>query len=193
MGRVFDVRWPVLGPELLGLYDAQLGERPDDAVAHYLRGRLSAPDAALRDFQRAVAIDPDLAWGHHGLAWARAGLGDHRGAVQAEKAALARARGSWERTFFSDSLSRHYVSLGQDARALTTLTERLDDEDVLPLDRKVLSVRAASLELARPYGKASRRGAERAVLRKPLCHQGQRSFCAGYPAHHLAMPRKSKG
>ncbi len=159
----------LLGPELIARYEARLRNEPADAFALYLAGRLEVPARSEASFRRAIAADSDFAWGHHGLSWARAAVGDVRGAIEAENRALQRARGSWERSYFTDSLSRHYAAMGKDSRALGILLRRLAESDVLPVDRITLGVRAAVLELGRPYGKSSQQGVRRGLA---LLHVG---------------------
>lgn len=151
------------GPEVLAAHRAALARDPDDAAALYLAGRLEEGERAVELFRRAQRVAPDSPWPSHGLAWALAARGDLRGAAEEERRALERAAGSWERSFFTDSLSRHYAAQSRDAQALEVVLARLAADDLLTTDRTALGVRAALLELERPYGKGGRRGARRAL------------------------------
>jgi len=88
------------GVEALQAHLAALARRPDDAGELYLAGRLEGLDGVER-FERAVRADPDLAWGHHGLAWGAGARGEMKGACDHARDALLRARDAWERTFFT--------------------------------------------------------------------------------------------
>ncbi len=156
-------RMLLVGPELLARYEDRLAADRNDTFALYLLGRLEPAERGLERFERAIAVDPSFAWGHHGLAWARARTSDLRGAVEAQERAVACARGSWERSYFADSLARHLAAMGKDMAALGILLDRLEDDDVLQSDRVALGVRAALFELERPFGKASKRGVRRAL------------------------------
>jgi tetratricopeptide (TPR) repeat protein len=56
--------------EAVESYSSRTEEHPDQAIFAYLAGRILLPDvdAARPHFEAAVALDPELAWGHVGLA-----------------------------------------------------------------------------------------------------------------------------
>jgi tetratricopeptide (TPR) repeat protein len=112
----------------------------------YLAGRLEGLDGKDR-FERAVVVDPDLAWGHHGLSWAASVTGKAREAVDHARAALARARDPWERAFFASSLARALVAADARDEALKLLEARIAADDARPSDRDSLEVQAVEIGL----------------------------------------------
>ena len=153
----------LIGPELLADYENQLRETPEHAPTLYLAGRLDGTSRAEERFLTAIDSDPSLAWGYHGLAWTRDLIGDRRSATNAQRRALTYARGSWERSYFTQALAQRLVAEGKEVSALDVLLERLAESDVLPTDRTTLGVRAAVVGLSLSYGKRSREGATRAL------------------------------
>jgi hypothetical protein len=155
-------RSDLLGLERVESYRERLAEFPDEAELLYLAGRLEGVRGGER-FQRAVRADPDLAWGHHGLAWVAAQRGDMAAALRAQRLALARARGSAERSLFSAALARLLAGSDQSGAALDLLVQRLTESDVSAVDRVELSVQAAQLELGLLFRPEHARGWERAL------------------------------
>lgn len=155
-------RADLLGLERVESYRAALEESPDDAALLYLLGRLEGPRGAAR-FERAVRVDPDLAWGHHGRAWVAAQRGDVAGALRHQRLALARARGSAERSLMTSAVARFLVASDDGDDALTLLVERLAEPDVSAVDRVELSVQAAQIELGLLFRPEHARGWERAL------------------------------
>jgi len=152
----------LLGIEALAAHRAALVADPGDADEQYLAGRLEGDQGAVR-FERAVALDPDLAWGHHGLAYLAARAGDDRLAVTHELRALARARDPWERTYFTSRLAHHLEAADRRDDALKRLVERIDDPEVAPVDRVQLSVQTALIELSMVFQPEYKRGYARAL------------------------------
>lgn len=153
----------LLGPELLENYEVLLDEDPEHAPTLYLAARLDGTVRADERFKAAIQADSSLSWGYHGLAWTRALVGDLRGASTAERRALSYARGSWERSFFTEALARRFVDRGLQVLALDILLERLAEDDLFSSDRSVLSVHASVISMSLPYGIRSREGATRAL------------------------------
>ncbi|MEU8973917.1 tetratricopeptide repeat protein [Streptomyces monashensis] len=97
------------------------------AVAHANRGTLHrlahAPERAITEYDRALALDPELTPAHHGRAHARAALRDYEGAVadldhvitqDQDNAGYLTARGDYQR------MSGHYDAALRDLdRAIT--------------------------------------------------------------------------
>lgn len=152
----------LLGIEALAAHRTALLADPDDAAEQYLAGRLEG-DFGARRFERAVALDPDLSWGHHGLAYMAGRGGNHALAVTHEERALARARDPWERTYFAARLAFHYTSLDRRDRALELLAERIEDPEIAPVDMVQLSVQAALIELSMVFQPEYKRGYARAL------------------------------
>ncbi len=153
----------LIGPELLADYEATLALEPDHAPTLYLAGRLDGTARAEERFLAAIEADASLAWGYHGLAWTRELIGDRRAATRAQRRALTYARGSWERSYFTQALALRHVAESREITALDVLLERLSEPDVLPTDRIQLGVRAAVVGLSLSYGKRTREGATRAL------------------------------
>ena len=152
----------LLGIEALAGHRASLVANPDDAAEQYLAGRLEGDFGAPR-FERAVALDPDLAWGHHGLAYMAGQRGDHGLASTHAQRALARARDPWERTYFTSRLAFHYTSSDRRDRALELLGERIADPEIAPVDMVQLSVQSALIELSMVFQPEYKRGYARAL------------------------------
>src|SRR5260221_6111698 len=140
------LRVELRGVEALAAHRDRLASVGEDARELYLAGRLEGSDGEAR-FARAAEIDPTLAWARHGLAVAAERRGDARGTVAHARAAAARARDPWERSFFAASLAR-YLSAGGDRKgAIAVLARRLGEADITAHDRVYLSVQSAGLSL----------------------------------------------
>jgi hypothetical protein len=103
------LRAELRGPEALARRVEALAAAPDDAVAHYLVGRLGGPDSE-RLLDRSVELQPDLGWGWHGLAWSAHRRGDTKRALPLGQAALALARDPHEVVHFAHALSRYLIA-----------------------------------------------------------------------------------
>lgn len=134
-------RTELLSVETLRRHLIERSATPDDAGLHYLVGRLRGR-AGGDDFRRALELDPGLAWAHHGVAWDASARGRFDQAVARERSALARARDTWERSYFTSALARFLVARGQPDAARALLQERLTQAEVRPADRITLSVQA---------------------------------------------------
>jgi tetratricopeptide (TPR) repeat protein len=156
------LRGDLLGLEALAAHRRALETRANDAGETYLAGRLEGRQAGWR-FELAVSLDPNLAWGYHGLAWSAAQIGDNRLALRWGERALERARDSWERSYFIASLARFHVASDHPKAALSLLLTRLNDPDTAPVDKVELEVQAAEIELSMVFQPESRRGVERAM------------------------------
>jgi len=155
-------RADLLGIEALEAHRAHLVEHDEDAGRLYLAGRLEGARGRAR-YERAVAVDPDLAWGHHGLAWLAADEGDVRLALRRERAALARARSSFERSYFTAALARFHVVADEPRMALDLLQARLASPEITAVDLVELSVQAALVELGMVFRPEYGRGWARAL------------------------------
>lgn len=156
------LRADLRGLEALTAHRRALEENPNDARELYLAGRLEGA-AGIRRFERAVVVDPDLAWGWHGMAWAAAVAGDLDGALENGRKAMARARDPWERAYFGSSLAR-YLDLGDRTKeSLALLEELLDSNELSGVDRVELEVQAAQIELSMLFDRRAIRGRERAL------------------------------
>jgi len=128
---------------------AHMDDRTPAALAAgelYLAGRLEGFDGKAR-FEQAVRIDPDLAWGYHGLSWVASVTGEPREALAQSRLASARARDSWERSFFTASLARALVAADSREEAEKILLERMDDPDTRPADRVALEQQSVEIGL----------------------------------------------
>jgi hypothetical protein len=155
-------RADLLGLESVESYRAHLAEFPDDARSLYLLGRLEGPRGAAR-FERAVEVAPDFAWGHHGLAWSAAQRGNLGAAARHQRLALARARGSAERSLFTAALARLLAAGDRSQEALELLVQRLAASEISAVDRVELAVQAAQIELGLLFRPEHVRGWERAL------------------------------
>lgn len=155
-------REDLLGLEALEAHRSELRAQPGRADLCYLAGRLEGMRGARR-FARAVELDPDLAWGHHGKAWAASIAGRRRAALRSGALALARARSPYERAFFTAALARYHLAGDDAGRALELIEERLEDRELAPIDRIELSVQAALIELSLVYRPEYERGWQRAL------------------------------
>ena len=140
------LRAELRGVEALAGHRDRLASVGEDARELYLAGRLEGGDGEAR-FARAAEIDPTLAWARHGLAVSAERRGDERGAVLHARAAAARARDPWERSFFAASLARYLSHSGDRKGAIAVLAARLGEADMTAHDRLYLSVQSAGLSL----------------------------------------------
>jgi hypothetical protein len=140
------LRAELRGVEALAAHRERLAARGEDASELYLAGRLEGIDGEAR-FARAAELDPNLAWARHGLAASAERRGDLRAAVAHARAAAARARDPWERSFFASSLARLLARSASRKEALEVLAARLAAPDITAQDKIYLSVQAAGIAL----------------------------------------------
>ena len=152
----------LLGIEALAEHRSALEADPANADEQYLAGRLEG-SAGLARFERAVTLDPDLAWAHHGLAVMASLAGDRQLALAHGRRALARAREGYERSTFTSMLARYYTSNEKPRRAIEVLEGRLADAEIAPVDRDELSVQLALIELSMVFQAEYRQGWSRAL------------------------------
>ncbi|HTF89081.1 MAG TPA: hypothetical protein VK843_11775 [Planctomycetota bacterium] len=155
-------RTDLVGVEALAQHRAELAIHPDDAGVCYLAGRLEGSSGAWR-FQRAVQLDPKLAWGWHGLAWAAANDGDPLKALRYGEKALSLARDPFEIAYFQGGLARIEFARGRPREALGRLLPLIDSPRIAPVDRLELAVQAAQIELSMFFQPEGRRGEQRAL------------------------------
>jgi len=148
--------------DALAQHRSELLARPDDAGRCYLAGRLEGRSGSWR-FERAVRLDPNLAWGWHGLAWAAANENDTRSALRHGERALQLARDPFEEAYFQGALARIDLVRGKPRDALARLLPLLDAERIAQVDRLELSVQAAQIELSMFFQPEGRRGEQRAL------------------------------
>ncbi len=68
--------------DAIQFYKMALDRNPGDPAAHYLYGRATNdPKIAEAEFEKALQLDPDFAWAHHGLGAAAALRDDIDGAI----------------------------------------------------------------------------------------------------------------
>ena len=140
------LRAELRGVEALAAHRERLAEHGEDASELYLAGRLEGIDGEPR-FARAAELDPNLAWARHGLAASAERRGDLRAAVAHARAAAARARDPWERSFFAASLARLLARSGNRKEATEVLAARLAAPDITAQDKLYLSVQSAGIAL----------------------------------------------
>ena len=150
------------GLEALEARRDAVSERPRDARARYLLGRLEGAGGAAH-FERALRLDPRLAWAHHGRAFEAARVGRPLLAARIEQAAVARARDPWERALFTLSRARWLLAGERSARALDLLREALTDPELGRTDLEWLAFETARLELLQSRPEAMRTGFRRGV------------------------------
>ncbi len=143
------LRVDLLALESLAAYRARLATGDGGAEDLYLAGRLEGRAGSAR-YERAAALDPTLAWAHHGVAFAASSAGRSAEACRAAERALALARDPWERTFFVSTLARFERDRGDWARALELLDARAADPDTAAGDRTALQVQATLVMLTMP-------------------------------------------
>ncbi|MDP6409131.1 MAG: hypothetical protein QGI46_07130 [Planctomycetota bacterium] len=154
--------------------------RPDDAGARYLLGRLEGA-AGAEQFERALRLDPGLAWAIHGRAFEVARAGRPLLAARVEEAAVARARDPWERAWFCLSRARWLLQGERPARGMKLLRDALEDPDLPRSDLEWLAYETARLELAQPRLEEVRTGFRRGVelLREADLGDGELSALVG--------------
>ena len=74
--------------KLLKEYKRQLDKNPQDAMYHYLYGRLLEGKEQVKEFKRALQLDSNFAWGYYGLAGARLSNIDTNQAIEYYQKAL---------------------------------------------------------------------------------------------------------
>ena len=152
----------LLLPERLAVYERKLAQREADGGVLYLRGRLRGA-RGIEDFDRALSLDPHLAWARHGRAWIRAGRGDLKGAVADELRAIECARSPFERVEFTRTAVQRLTLLDEPETARRVLERGLSFEDLQEAQRVELAVQLAGLELEAEEDRVVRRGIERAL------------------------------
>lgn len=107
-------------------------ENPDDAVAHFLRGRIALETGAVglakSSFERAVALDPAQADHHAYLGFSHAWLGERAEAARAAESALALAPG--DHTLFL--VARTWDHLGDHRAAAAALQRAATEGSQIP-------------------------------------------------------------
>lgn len=114
------LRAELRGPEALARRLEALAERPEDAAANYLAGRLGGPDSE-RLLDRAAALDPSLGWAWHGLAWNAHRKGQNARALTLGRAALNLTRDPHETTHFAYAFTRYLIASDRSDAALRLL------------------------------------------------------------------------
>lgn len=150
------------GPAVLAARREQLARGPDSAALEYLVGRLEGRDGLPRH-ERALALDPSLAWAQHALAWHARDAGDARRAAARERRALALARDAYERAYFADALAADLAASGRTDAALELLERALADEELGEAARAGLAARATGLALVHPEARRRLAARERAL------------------------------
>ncbi len=75
--------------DALHFYRLALDSSPNDAAAHYLYGRsTNDPATAEEEFRKALSLEPDFAWAHHGLGAALAMRGQTDEAIASFERAI---------------------------------------------------------------------------------------------------------
>jgi len=174
------LRSELRGVEALQAHRDRLATAGEDARELYLAGRLEGIDGEPR-FSRAAELAPTFAWARHGLAASAERRGDVRVAISHARAAAARARDPWERSFFASSLARLLARSGSRKDAIEVLARRLAAPDISAHDRVYLSVQSAGLAIddrdAAGGLAAYRRGVD--LLRDPDLPDGEVETLAG--------------
>ena len=135
------------GAEALERERAQVAAHPGDAAALYLAGRLEGREGVER-FELARRADPNLAWACNGLAWAASAANRSAEALMYARAALARARETYERGYFEAALVRMLLASGRRDEALERIEARLSAAETPACERVALRVLRASNALA---------------------------------------------
>ncbi|MDP6764357.1 MAG: hypothetical protein QF903_01385 [Planctomycetota bacterium] len=139
-----------------------VAERPGDARAHYLVGRLEGA-AGKEHFERALRLEPRLGWAHHGVAFEAARAGRPLLAARIQAGAVVRARDPWERAWFTLSRARWLLAGEREERGLELVRSALAYGELAPGDRAWLACRTARLELDSPHGETARTGFTRGL------------------------------
>ena len=111
-------------------------DRRRRAVELYLVGRLEGKAGTAR-FSRALALDPDFAWAHHGIGWMLfLGHGPDARALRAARAARRLARDPFDRLTFATAQVR-YLLAGKEPDAAARLGhEALAEAAALPPEER---------------------------------------------------------
>ncbi|MEQ1895494.1 MAG: hypothetical protein ABL998_23390, partial [Planctomycetota bacterium] len=117
-----------------------------DAAELYLAARLEGRGTRAT-MERAVALDPTLAWARHGLAWHHSDAGELGAALRAGERALERAAGSYELGCFALALARWRLERGEGEAARALLDEVLARAALVEPERTELGVLLAAAEL----------------------------------------------
>lgn len=147
--------------EALAGYRETLERGEGDAATLYLAGRLEGREGVPR-FERAIVLDPTLAWGWHGIAF-RGESEDGIAPRTAAQRALELARDPWERTFFTANLARIEATAGRTEIAVQLLDRRALDPETSLEGRTALAVQAALVQLRAPRLRTVEVGTERAL------------------------------
>ncbi len=147
------------GAEALERHRQRIEAQPGAAAELYLAGRLEGREGSER-FELALRADPNLAWAHHGLAWAASSANRSAEALVHARAALARARDPYERGYFEASLARLEIAAGHREDALARIEARLAAAETPAWEGTALRVLRASSELASPRPERVREGYE---------------------------------
>tara|TARA_R110002072_G_scaffold101732_7_gene224098 strand:+ start:7619 stop:10117 length:2499 start_codon:yes stop_codon:yes gene_type:complete len=147
----------LLGPATLDSWRDVLQQSPEDPIALYLAGRLEG-NAGTGRFVAATRADANCSWAWHGLAWRKHQKRRSGQAIDLGRRAVALARDSWERTFFTYALATYLDAEGREPQAVTLLAERLASPDLLEADRDWLAVHLARFETGSGSDDLRRRG-----------------------------------
>jgi hypothetical protein len=151
------LREELRAPTALALRREELERSPQDAGCAYLTGRLEGRAGRAR-IEAAVRLDPALSWARHGSAWNRFLDGDARGALANGRAALGRARGSYEKATFAIALARYRLALDEPEEAIELLEGLLGSGELEPLDQVDCQAWLARAELAASDAELVERG-----------------------------------
>ncbi len=108
------------GSDALEVHRQQLVERQSSAEQLYLAGRLEGA-AGARRLAMAAAVDPRLAWPHHGVGVDRELTGGAAAALPAAERAFARAAGLYELSLFAQRFADLQAVVGDERGAAATL------------------------------------------------------------------------
>lgn len=149
-------------PEALTRRLEALAADPENVTLAYLAGRLEG-SAGLPRFARAVHLDAEHAWAHHGLAWMRFVNGDARGALAPGERALACAREAWERSYFAIAQARYLLAREEFEEAIALLEETLEIDGLSGFDRLEVATWLTVVESNAPGEVLRERGAQRGL------------------------------
>ncbi len=139
----------LLGPRVLEARRRALdnAEGPAQvARASYLLGRLGGGETASL-MRHAVRVDPNFAWGHHGLAWDAAERGELERAISSEEVAIELARDPFDLALFTLSLARFLRSAEREEEAWSRM-QALDEDTLLGDDAVWWRAQRASFGLS---------------------------------------------